>query len=131
MVNKSILIGNVGKDPEINHLESGVIVASFSLATTENYKNKAGEKVSTTQWHKIVFWNKPAEIVEKYVKKGDKLYVEGKITYRTYDNKDGQKVYITEIVGNNLVMLGSKEPDQAQKPEAEKESEPKKDTLPF
>jgi len=64
MVNKSILIGNVGKDPEINHLESGVIVASFSLATTENYKNKAGEKISTTQWHKIVFWNKPAEIVE-------------------------------------------------------------------
>ena len=131
MVNKSILIGNVGKDPEINHLESGVIVASFSLATTENYKNKAGEKVSTTQWHKIVFWNKPAEIVEKYVKKGDKLYVEGKITYRTYDNKDGQKVYITEIVGNNLVMLGSKEPDQAQKPEAEKEDKKKGDDLPF
>ena len=104
-VNKVTLIGNVGKEPEIKHLESGQTVASFSLATTDNYKNKAGEKVSTTEWHNIVIWGKLAEIVEKWVTKGKQLYLEGKITTRTWE-KDGVKNYRTEIVVDTMQMLG-------------------------
>jgi len=105
-VNKVILIGNTGKDPEVRHLESGVAVASFSLATTETYKNKSGEKVSNTEWHNIVLWRGLAEIAEKYIKKGTQLYIEGKITNRSWDDKEGNKRYITEIVGNNIQLLG-------------------------
>lgn len=106
-VNKVILVGNVGKDPEIRHLDSGVAVASFSLATSESYNAKNGERVTTTEWHNIVLWRGLADVVEKYVKKGSKLYIEGKITSRQYE-KDGQTKYFTEIVANNMVMLDSK-----------------------
>lgn len=106
-VNKVILVGNVGKDPEIRHLDSGIAVASFSLATSESYKAKNGERVTTTEWHNIVLWRGLAEVAEKYVKKGSKLYLEGKITSRQYE-KDGQTKYFTEIVANNMVMLDSK-----------------------
>lgn len=106
-VNKVILIGNVGKDPEIRHLDSGVAVASFSLATSESYNAKNGERVTTTEWHNIVVWRGLAEVVEKYVKKGSKLYIEGKITTRQYE-KDGQTKYFTEIVANNIEMLDSR-----------------------
>lgn len=106
-VNKVILVGNVGKDPEIRHLDSGVAVASFSLATSESYNAKNGERVTTTEWHNIVMWRGLAEVAEKYVKKGSKLYIEGKITSRQYE-KDGQTKYFTEIVANNMVMLDSK-----------------------
>ncbi|MCK5823006.1 MAG: single-stranded DNA-binding protein [Bacteroidales bacterium] len=106
-VNKVILLGNVGKDPEVRHLESGVSVAKFTLATSEKYTNKSGEKVETTEWHNIVVWRKLAEIVEKYIKKGSQIYLEGKITTRSYE-KDNEKKYFTEIVANNLQMLGSK-----------------------
>jgi single-strand DNA-binding protein len=106
-VNKVILVGNVGKDPEIRHLDSGVAVASFSLATSDSYKAKNGEKVTTTEWHNIVLWRGLAEVVEKYVKKGSKLFIEGKITSRQYE-KDGVTKYFTEIVANNMVMLDSK-----------------------
>jgi single-strand DNA-binding protein len=106
-VNKVILVGNVGKDPEIRHLDSGVAVASFSLATSESYNAKNGERVTTTEWHNIVLWRGLAEVVEKYVKKGSRLYIEGKITSRQYE-KDGITKYFTEIVANNMVMLDSK-----------------------
>lgn len=106
-VNKVILVGNVGKDPEIRHLDSGVAVASFSMATSESYNAKNGERVTTTEWHNIVLWRGLAEVVEKYVKKGSRLYIEGKITSRQYE-KDGVTKYFTEIVANNMVMLDSK-----------------------
>lgn len=108
MVNKIILIGFTGKDPEVTHLEGDRTVAKFSLATSESYKNKQGEKVTDTEWHSIVVWRGLAKVVEKYVKKGDKLYIEGKLTHRKYE-KDGQTKYYTEIVCRDLKMLGSKE----------------------
>ena len=104
-VNKVILIGNVGKDPEVRYLEGGVAVAKFSLATTEVYKNKEGQKVETTEWHNIVMWRALAEIAEKWVRKGNKLYIEGKIRTRSYE-QDGQKKWFTEIVADQMQMLG-------------------------
>lgn len=107
MVNKVILVGNVGRDPEVRYLDSGVAKASFSLATSETYKDKSGQKVSQTEWHNIVVWRGQAEVIEKYVKKGDRLYIEGKIKSRDYTDKEGVKKYITEIVVDNFQMLGS------------------------
>ncbi len=107
-VNKVILVGNVGKDPEVRYLEKGVAVAKFPLATSETYKGKDGEKVTTTEWHNVVLWRGLAETVEKYVKKGSQLYIEGKIRTRTYDDKDGNKRYVTEIVADLMQMLGKK-----------------------
>lgn len=112
-VNKVILIGNVGKDPEIRHLDTGVAVANFSLATSESYNAKNGEKVTTTEWHNIVLWRGLAEVAEKYVKKGNQLYIEGRIRSRSYDDKDGIKRYITEINGDVMRMLGSKSEAQS------------------
>ncbi|MEQ9424193.1 MAG: single-stranded DNA-binding protein [Cyclobacteriaceae bacterium] len=105
-VNKVILLGNLGRDPEIRHLESGRAVANFSLATSETYKNREGERVTQTEWHNIVLWGGLAEIAEKYLKKGSQVYIEGKITNRSYDDKEGNKRYITEVVGRDLTMLG-------------------------
>ena len=105
-VNKVILIGNVGKDPEVKHLENGTVLTKFPLATSETYK-KDNEKVTNTEWHNIVLFRSQAEIAEKYVKKGDALYIEGKIRTRSWDDQDGNKRYMTEIVGNNMQMLGS------------------------
>jgi len=103
-----ILIGNLGKDPEIRHLDNGRAVANFSLATSENYKNREGEKVTTTEWHNIVLWTPLAEIAEKYLNKGNQIYLEGKLTNRSFEDKDGNRKYITEVVGQNLTMLGGK-----------------------
>ncbi|MGQ8337694.1 single-stranded DNA-binding protein [Sunxiuqinia sp. A32] len=107
-VNKVLLIGNVGRDPEVRHLDKGVAVANFPLATSESYTAKNGEKVTTTEWHNIVVWRGLAEVVEKYVTKGDKLYLEGKIRTRSWDDKDGNKRYTTEIYVDNMEMLGGK-----------------------
>lgn len=107
-VNKVILVGNVGKDPEVRYLEKGVAVAKFPLATSETYKGKDGEKVTATEWHNVVLWRGLAETVEKYVKKGSQLYIEGKIRTRSYDDKDGNKRYVTEIVADLMQMLGKK-----------------------
>lgn len=104
-VNKVILIGNVGKDPEVKHLDNGMVITKFSLATSETY-TKNNEKVTNTEWHNIVLFKGQAEVAEKYVKKGDALYIEGKIQTRSWDDKDGNKRYMTEIVGNNMQMLG-------------------------
>ena len=104
-VNKVFLIGNVGKDPEVRHIDSGVAVANFPLATSETYTAKNGEKVTATEWHNIVVWRGLAEIVEKYVKKGRQLFIEGRIRTRSYDDKDGKKRYITEIYADTLQLL--------------------------
>jgi len=106
--NKVQLIGNLGNNPEIITLESGKKLAKFSIATNENYKNAKGEKVTDTQWHTIVAWNKTAEIIEKYLEKGSEVAVEGKLTSRNYETKEGEKRYITEIVCNEILMLGGK-----------------------
>ena len=107
-INKVILVGNLGKDPEVRYLDSGVAVANFSLATTENYKNKEGERVSQTEWHNVVFWRGLAEIAEKYLKKGDSIYVEGKIRTRKWEDKEGNTRYSTEVLADNMTMLGKK-----------------------
>jgi single-strand DNA-binding protein len=119
-VNKVILVGNVGKDPEIRHLDSGVAVANFPLATSETYTAKNGERVTTTEWHNIVLWRGLAEVAEKYVTKGRQLYIEGRIRTRSYDDKDGNKKYITEIYGDSMQMLGSRSDE---KPENEQSSQ--------
>jgi single-strand DNA-binding protein len=107
-VNKVILIGNVGKDPETRHLEGGNTVSKFSLATSEVYKNKDGEKITNTEWHNIVLWKGLAEIAEKYVKKGSQLFIEGRIRTRSYTDQDNNTKYITEIIGDVMQMLGKK-----------------------
>lgn len=107
-LNKVMLIGNVGKDPEVRHLESGVVTASFTLATTEKYKDRSGEMKEQTEWHNIVCWRSLAEIAEKYVRKGSQLYIEGKIRNRSYNDRDGVTKYITEIVADTFQMLGRK-----------------------
>lgn len=105
-VNKVILVGNVGKDPETRYLEGGTAVCSFSLATSETYRNRDGERVTNTEWHNIVLWRGLAEIAEKYVRKGSQLYIEGRIRTRSWDDRDGNKRYTTEVVGDNMQMLG-------------------------
>jgi single-strand DNA-binding protein len=107
--NKVQLIGNLGNNPEIITLDSGKKLAKFSIATNETYKNAQGEKITETQWHNVIAWNKTAEIVENYLEKGKEVAIEGKLTSRSYDDKEGNKRYITEIVVNELLMLGSKQ----------------------
>ncbi|UCH14804.1 MAG: single-stranded DNA-binding protein [Bacteroidales bacterium] len=119
-VNKAILVGYVGTDPEVRYLDSGTAVCNFRLATSEVYKNKNGEKVTTTDWHNVVLWRGLAETAEKYVKKGTQLYIEGRIKTRSWDDKDGNKRYTTEIVCDNFQMLGKKidvPPEESQKEE--------------
>lgn len=99
------LIGHIGADPEVKRLDGGKIVANFSLATSDNYKNARGEKVTNTQWHRIVAWGKTAEIVEKYAKKGTEIAVHGKLEYRNYEDKEGVIRYITEIKINEILLL--------------------------
>ena len=106
-INKVILVGNVGKDPEVKYLEGGVAVAKFPLATTEVYKNKEGQRVESTEWHNIVMWRGLAEVAEKYVRKGKQLYIEGRIKTRQY-GEDNNKKYFTEILADTMTMLGTK-----------------------
>jgi single-strand DNA-binding protein len=106
--NKVQLIGNLGNQPEIITLESGKKLAKFNLATNDSYKNAQGEKITDTQWHNIIAWGNTAQIIEQYVNKGEEIAIEGKLTSRSYDDKDGNKRYITEIVVSELLMLGGK-----------------------
>jgi len=105
-VNKVILIGNLGKDPEILRLENGAVVASFSIATSESFTDKnSGEKKEITDWHDIVLWRGLAEIAEKYIRKGTKIYVEGKLKKRSWQDKEGNTKYNTEVIGEELTIL--------------------------
>jgi len=104
-INKVILVGNVGKDPVIQYVKEDLPVARFTLATSENYRDKNGDKITNTEWHNIVAWRNTAKVVEQYIKKGSQLYIEGKITTRSYE-KEGATKYITEIVANTIQMLG-------------------------
>jgi len=107
-LNKVILIGNLGADPEIKEMGDGTKMAKFSIATTEKYKNKQGELVSTTDWHNIVLWRRTAEVAEQYLKKGDSVCIEGKIKTRSWEDENGVKKWATDIQGDSMTMLGSK-----------------------
>ncbi|MBF8965341.1 single-stranded DNA-binding protein [Pontibacter sp. FD36] len=107
-VNKVILIGNLGKDPEVRHLEGGVAVARFPIATSETFKDKNGERQERTEWHNIVLWRGLAEVAEKYVRKGHSVYIEGKLRTDNYQDKDGVQRYRTEIVADSMTMLTSR-----------------------
>src|SRR5215204_4116888 len=107
-INKVILVGNLGKDPEVRHLEGGAVVAKFPLATSETYKTKDGQRVDQTEWHNIVMWRGLAESAEKYLHKGTLVYIEGKIRTRSWEDKEGHKRYATEVVADTMTMLGGK-----------------------
>ena len=106
-INKVILVGHLGKDPEVRHLDGGVTVASFPLATSETY-NKDGRKIEQTEWHNIVMWRGLADIASKYLQKGKLVYIEGKLRTRSFEDKEGHKKYTTEVVAENFTMLGRK-----------------------
>jgi single-strand DNA-binding protein len=106
MKNTVQLIGNVGNDPEIKTFDGGKKLANITIATNDSYKNDKGEKVEQTEWHKVVAWGRTADLIEKYVTKGLQIGIEGKLTHRSYDDKNGEKKYITEIVVNELLLLG-------------------------
>ena len=110
-VNKVILVGRLGKDPDLRYTASGTAVANFTLATSERYKDRNGESQERTEWHNIVVWRNLAEICGKYLKKGKQIYIEGKIQTRSYDDRDGNKRYITEIVVDQMQMLGRADED--------------------
>lgn len=139
MINECILIGRLGSDPEFRVLDSGNSVSNFSLATSRKYKNKQDEMIEDTQWHRIVCFGKLAELTDKYIKKGSQVFVKGEIRYRSYDNKDGVKVYITEIFASVIKFLDAKkEGSGQQKAEQQAESYPESnnsdgppDDLPF
>jgi single-strand DNA-binding protein len=110
-VNKVILIGNLGADPEVRSLTSGAKVARLRIATSESYTNKEGERVTNTEWHSVNLWRGLADIAEKYLTKGSSVYVEGRLRTRSYDDKDGVTRYVTEIEGDNMTMLGGRSGD--------------------
>jgi len=118
-VNKVILVGNLGKDPELRYTPSGAAVATFSLATTERFKGKDGQMQEKTEWHNIVAWRQLAEICGKYLHKGKQVYIEGRIQTRSYDDRDGNKRYITEIVADQMQMLGRAGEEGAGAPRAD------------
>jgi single-strand DNA-binding protein len=140
-VNKVILVGNLGKDPEVRHLEGGVSVAHFTLATNDYYKDKQGNRVERTEWHNISAWRGLADMADKYLKKGQQVYIEGKLRTRQYQDKDQQTRYITEIVADEISMLGGRPQGAGPAPDANGAAvaepqhsfrqEPELDQLPF
>jgi single-strand DNA-binding protein len=108
-VNKVILVGNLGRDPEVRYTPDGAAIANVSIATTSKYKNKSGEMVEETEWHRVTFFGRLAEIVGEYLKKGRSIYVEGRLKTRKYTDKDGVEKYATDIIANEMQMLGSRE----------------------
>lgn len=136
-VNKVILIGNLGQDPELKYTSAGVAVATFTLATNESWKDQDGNMQERTQWHNLVAWRKLAEICGEHLKKGSKIFVEGRLQYRTYDDKNGVKRYVTEIVLDQMMMLDSRSSSQASSPattppaQTEETGAEKVDDLPF
>ena len=133
MVNKIILVGRVGKDPVMRYTPGGAAQANFSMATTETWKDKAGAKQERVEWHQIIAWQKLAEICGQYVTKGMLLYIEGKVTYRQWDGKDGTKHYITEIVAGTMKMLGGVQKKEEKPQDANPVGQPagQDDDIPF
>jgi single-strand DNA-binding protein len=107
-VNRVMLIGNLGKDPDVQYLEGNIGVAKFSLATTETFKDRTGKLVSQTEWHTVVLWRGLAELAQKYLHKGSLVYIEGRLRTRSWEDKEGNKKFATEVVGDNLIMLDKK-----------------------
>ena len=137
-VNKVILVGNLGKDPEVRHLDGGNSVANFTLATNEYYKDKEGARVERTEWHNISAWRGLAELAEKYLKKGSQVYVEGKLRTRQYQDKDQQTRYITEVIAEEISLLGNRPggvstggPTPPADEQVSLRQEPELDQLPF
>lgn len=123
-VNRVILIGNLGKDPEIRNLEGGAKVANFPLATTETYKNRNGDRTEHTEWHNIVMWRGLADVAERFLKKGNSIYVEGKLRTRSWDDQaTGTKRYITEVIADNMTMLGGRRDETSDAAEISGEAE--------
>lgn len=120
--NKVQLIGRLGQTPEVKKLDSGKTVANFSLATNDKYKNQKGEWIENTEWHNLVAWGKTAEIIEKYVQKGNEIAIEGKLTNRSWEDKEGNKRYATEVLVNEVLLMGSK---------SKTDNTDKSDDLPF
>lgn len=124
-VNKVILLGNLGKDPEVRTLENGVKVCSFPLATSESYKDRnTGQTITRTEWHNIVMWRGLADVAERFLEKGKQIYVEGKIQTRSYQDKEGNQRYMTEVVANEMTMLGGKSADSGDQGRSEQRPEP-------
>lgn len=115
-LNKVMLIGNLGKDPEVRHLEGGTAVATFSLATSETYNDRDGNRQTITEWHNVVLWRGLATVAERFLKKGSKVYIEGKLTTRSYQAQDGTTRYVTEVVARDMVMLDSRDAQQDRPP---------------
>ncbi len=131
-VNKVILIGNLGKDPELRYTPNGHPVATFSLATNRRWKDKEGQPQEQTEWHNIVTWGGQAEVCKQYLKKGSAVYVEGRIQYRSYDDKEGNKKNITEIVARSITMLDKKGEAKEEPVPSDLESAPaEEEDLPF
>jgi len=134
-VNKAIILGNLGADPELRYTPTGQAVTSLRIATTEKYKDKSGAAQSRTDWHNVVCWGRLAEIAKDYLKKGSPVYVEGRIQYRSYDDKDGIKRYRTDIVASAMQLLGSRPSGEQGHQEAQDVAEPampvEDDDLPF
>jgi single-strand DNA-binding protein len=131
-LNKVMLIGNVGKDPDVNFTPSGVKVAQFRMATSDTWKDKDGNIQEHTDWHTIIAWRGLADVVEKLVRRGSRLYIEGKIQSRSYDDRDGNKRYVTEIIAENVLMLDAKRPESgAGGDEPEPHGEARVDDIPF
>lgn len=131
-VNRVILIGNLGRDPDLRYTPSGQPVAKFPIATSERWKDRDGQPQQRTDWHNIVAWGRQAEVCKEYLKKGSPVYIEGRIQSRSYEDKDGNRKYITEIIANRMQMLGKKgeEPSEEETPEPETE-EAEGDDIPF
>ena len=129
-VNKVILIGNLGADPDIKRTQDGRPIANLSIATSESYKDKNGEKVEKTEWHNIVLWRGLAEIAERYLKKGNSIYLEGKLQTRSWEDKEGNTRYTTEIVGDNMTMLGRRDDQDNSARQEEKPSQNQKVSQP-
>jgi len=128
-LNKVMLVGHVGGKPDVRFTTKGTAIANFSLATNETHKDEKGDRVESTEWHKLVFWGKTAEFAEEYVSKGSMILVEGRLQTRTWDDKEGVKHYVTEVVGDRLTLLGAG-PQKHQAPEGAGEDESEEE-LPF
>ncbi len=129
-VNKVIILGHLGKDPEMRYQPSGAAIANFSIATTESFKDKEGNKQERTEWHRIVFFNRTAEVAGEYLRKGSMAYIEGRLQTRKWTDKEGQERYTTEIIGDRLQLVGGKSESSGSAPASESPARSEKNTPP-